>query len=747
MMKNKSYFPKILKDFWLTLFVPIICIILLYFQAEGIVKEQILLSNKNTLNQFFETLDATLYEMRNTSYLIANDEACSEYAEYLLTGSSRFVYRVSEMIDEFSVYKGEKYTDLFVYYPGNGYIISAYNSSLDAEEYYSVYYGQSVDSTVFWEMLDSGETYTKLHVMKRTGGLPYLCMITKKGFRGNPDKDFFVVQIMSPDYLKHIIGNEKFENGGLLLFDENRKLLVSEDGREDYHMEGYEGSDIPYAAKAGGDGFMMQVKKAESIGGYYAFATPEDYFWRELSNLRLLCTGGIILSVIISLFIGYRGSRRAYSPLEKLVDKVEEHDMLHYDSNVNSEVDFINKILENAAAEKKNLSKIGKRQGRERFLASLLQGNLEELDTNQNDFEKNGMELCSDRFIVSIIAAGKNADMDSRLQEFAIINVIEELFNREGKGYAVKLANHQYAAIFNLRKDSDAENLHEIWTEGQQFLNKHFKLLLTVAYGEVHEGMLGIHESCQEAEKALRYQYLLGEGSCIGYEQIKNRDFSYSTSVESKLSKMIIGYMKNSAPVRTPEEFVEEILAVYGIGKTASMDTVACFKYEVFSVLNKAMMTNRGVFDNPRDVVEELLLQSDLDKFKQRFSAVLALLWQKEQQSVEQEDICRKVQKYIQENFRNPMLSVNMLGEEMNMSASYMSKLFREKYNISVPDYISQIRIKGAKEDLGKTQKSVKQIAEENGFLSSTVFINTFKKWEGITPGNYRNLSNSPDIG
>ena len=53
MMKNKSYFPRIFRDFLLTLLVPIVAVALLYLQAESTIKEQILMANKNTLNQFF----------------------------------------------------------------------------------------------------------------------------------------------------------------------------------------------------------------------------------------------------------------------------------------------------------------------------------------------------------------------------------------------------------------------------------------------------------------------------------------------------------------------------------------------------------------------------------------------------------------------------------------------------------------------------------------------------------------------
>ena len=81
-----------------------------------------------------------------------------------------------------------------------------------------------------------------------------------------------------------------------------------------------------------------------------------------------------------------------------------------------------------------------------------------------------------------------------------------------------------------------------------------------------------------------------------------------------------------------------------------------------------------------------------------------------------------------------------MIGEELGVSSVEMSKVFRERYNSSIPDYISTVRIRNSKEDLRETNKSIKDVAAENGFLSSTVFIATFKKIEGITPGKYRDL-------
>ena len=741
MLKSKSYFPKILRDFLITLIVPIFAFVLLYFQAESIIREQILNSNKNTLNQFFELIDVTLKEMETAGYSVANNKLCQEYAIYAKKGNKNFTYRVAEIIDLIDSYGGEKYEDFFVYYPGNERIISGYYGSMNVEDYYSIYYAEKGEREQFFKVVNCEKKHATLYVMRKEGKTPLLCVVMRKSSWGKKSEDYVVVQIFSSSYLKKIMTQQyQSEEGTVLVFDKDKQLLVSGDGGEEYHLNGYSGLDEPYETQIGKQSFIMQARKAQSVEGYYAFATPAQYFWKTLSSMRLICVLSGIACVIVGIFIAYRGSKRTYSPLWNVVNKMEEHNMLRYDSDQNSELEFIEKILEKNISEKKYLSKMSEHANQERFIVSLLQGHAEGASSGENDFIKHGIELCSDRFKVAIVSVSPSGDVDMDLQGFIIKNVFEELCNRKHKGYVVGSIDGQYAVLINLKEGVEEENEIELWREGQKFLKEHFQMTVTVALGEMCEGMKEIQASYKEAQTALHYKYLLGEGNCICYRWIKEREFCYLTSVESKLSRMVIGYMKEPTPAKTPEVFVKELLDMYGINESAAMDSVECFKYEVLSVVNKAIMSNSGVIDNRKELVEELILQPSLENFQKKFAEGLALLWEKEQQSTEQEDICKRAKLYILEHFRVSHLSVAMLGDEMKVSASYLSKLFKDKYDISIPDFISQIRIKSAKDDLRNTSKSIKQIAEENGFLSSTVFINTFKKWEGVTPGIYRNL-------
>ena len=131
-------------------------------------------------------------------------------------------------------------------------------------------------------------------------------------------------------------------------------------------------------------------------------------------------------------------------------------------------------------------------------------------------------------------------------------------------------------------------------------------------------------------------------------------------------------------------------------------------------------------------------MQPTLEKFRLELAKLLEMLRDIKQHETKQGRICQKVIEYIEENYGDPQLSVTQLGDMLNLSSYYVSRLLKEKYDLTAPEFIAKTRIEKAKEKLRNTDKSIKDIAEECGFLSSNVFIRTFKKREGVTPGIYR---------
>lgn len=71
----------------------------------------------------------------------------------------------------------------------------------------------------------------------------------------------------------------------------------------------------------------------------------------------------------------------------------------------------------------------------------------------------------------------------------------------------------------------------------------------------------------------------------------------------------------------------------------------------------------------------------------------------------------------------------------------YISKVFKEKTGRNLSDYINEVRIQHVKEMLMQTDMSIASISEAAGIYSRSTLIRLFRKYEEVTPSEYRELA------
>ncbi|MFV9551474.1 helix-turn-helix domain-containing protein [Algibacter sp. PT7-4] len=95
----------------------------------------------------------------------------------------------------------------------------------------------------------------------------------------------------------------------------------------------------------------------------------------------------------------------------------------------------------------------------------------------------------------------------------------------------------------------------------------------------------------------------------------------------------------------------------------------------------------------------------------------------------------------INKSFLNPNLSLEILSEELNLSAGYLSQLINKNSNLSFNDFINSLRVNDAKAMLINTDfnnYTIVAIGLEAGFNSKSSFYSAFKKFTGKTPIEYK---------
>ena len=83
-------------------------------------------------------------------------------------------------------------------------------------------------------------------------------------------------------------------------------------------------------------------------------------------------------------------------------------------------------------------------------------------------------------------------------------------------------------------------------------------------------------------------------------------------------------------------------------------------------------------------------------------------------------------------------IEVAKIARLVNLSPSRLAHLFKSEMELSIQQYVTQLRLAKAKRQLETSFLSVKEIAASVGFSSVARFVVCFKGLVGSTPAQYR---------
>ena len=89
--------------------------------------------------------------------------------------------------------------------------------------------------------------------------------------------------------------------------------------------------------------------------------------------------------------------------------------------------------------------------------------------------------------------------------------------------------------------------------------------------------------------------------------------------------------------------------------------------------------------------------------------------------------------------------SLQEMAGALFVNGSYLLRTFKRRTGMTPLHYHHRIRCQKAKELLARTDRSISDIGEAVGFVSSSHFSHIFRKTEGCTPGEYRRLHSPGD--
>ncbi len=96
-----------------------------------------------------------------------------------------------------------------------------------------------------------------------------------------------------------------------------------------------------------------------------------------------------------------------------------------------------------------------------------------------------------------------------------------------------------------------------------------------------------------------------------------------------------------------------------------------------------------------------------------------------------------EIQNYVQANYQK-QLSLNDLAQKLYLSNAYLSKYIKKHFGLSFLEYVNNIRLFHAVDELLYSEKKITRIALDNGFPTTAAFNKAFKEIYNMTPSAYR---------
>lgn len=170
--------------------------------------------------------------------------------------------------------------------------------------------------------------------------------------------------------------------------------------------------------------------------------------------------------------------------------------------------------------------------------------------------------------------------------------------------------------------------------------------------------------------------------------------------------------------------------------KTLGLDSDKVFKLKDFSSAEETFL-------KIRNIINEGFYESGLISSSLLYGLLIELNLQKNNVCTVKDETKEKnlapALEYINEHFAQDIPLENLVSL-LGFSAQYICRLFKENLNLRPFEYIARVRIKNAKKLILNSNLTVNEISEQVGYSDSSYFCAIFKRYEKISPAEFRQL-------
>lgn|GEM_PF-2380073 len=380
---------------------------------------------------------------------------------------------------------------------------------------------------------------------------------------------------------------------------------------------------------------------------------------------------------------------------------------------------------------------------KQKILYDILHHSTSTLDLVAID-ELYGINLTGTHFCVALIYLRHSrnmAEIDFQVALKQVEEIIEEEIGGDRAINLFNMENARYVLIFCSEGPMKKMWIQNILDRLMERISQIGDLECYIGKGEEVQGIENIANSYFNADDALDYRSIFGSGFIYDISDYRQDDKILRLGKIDREFSTYLNFMQYDAAIEKLHEyfgFIEENAERF----TASQLHYLLSKIDVgiMSVLFENGFENLDFYmDEPFQTGQKPSLDAIRAIRKRAVKRLERIAGDLEEGYLENsKKIAMAIKKYIEENYPNHELSVHMIAEAMNYSSNYIGNVFKKEYGIAISEYINKIRIDNAKKLMRESKLKNYEIAYLVGFSDQHYFSKTFKKYEKLSPKEYR---------
>lgn len=286
--------------------------------------------------------------------------------------------------------------------------------------------------------------------------------------------------------------------------------------------------------------------------------------------------------------------------------------------------------------------------------------------------------------------------------------------------------------IFNNQQELTLEKGYQVAHTLIHELEQNEQDNIVVALGPVVKRISELPQSFEKAKSLLGTYGLYRTEKVISFEDnMKEGELSPTHPFKMDLAKEI-----SELDTQSKEDFIQKLLIDYDDFERTKM-----VRFFILTELQNLYNKRQTITVNKNEQIERTIeTASDYQKYEKTIRYLIDTLIETKVNPAmaKYQSVINHSLAFIDENFTDPDISLNLVSEELELSPSHFSTIFSQSLGKTFVEYITGKRIGLAKKLLVENNQKLADIALDIGYNDPNYFSYLFKKKEGISPKQYR---------